>query len=176
MLSLFLQAIDLFGLPSRVRCDKGGENVDVGYFMLSHPLRGPGRGSIISGRSVHNQHIERFWRDLFVGCTCLFYQLFYHLEDVGLLNPDDPIHLWCLHFIYIPYINNSLATFLSAWSQHPMSSASGLSPLQLWQRGMLANYHSGHRVAEEIYGNHQQDDYVSESYHNSSLVPRHHKV
>ena len=42
--SLFRKAIDDWGLPSRVRCDKGGENFDVVLYMLNHPQSGPGRG------------------------------------------------------------------------------------------------------------------------------------
>ena len=35
--------------------------------MLNHPLREPGRGIMICGRGVHNQRIERLWRDAFGG-------------------------------------------------------------------------------------------------------------
>jgi hypothetical protein len=49
------------GVPSRLRTDRGGENRVVGMMMLW--LRGTGRNSFMVGRSVHNQRIERFWRD-----------------------------------------------------------------------------------------------------------------
>ena len=136
---LFQEAVSKYGLPSRVRCDRGTENYGVGYLMLNHPQRGPGRGSIIPGRSVHNQRVQRFWRDLFSGCISVFYHLFYHMEDTNLLDPTNVVYLFCLHFVYLPYINYAIKLFIDAWCSHPLRSTGNRTPTQLWIQGMLHN-------------------------------------
>ena len=60
VLSAFTNAVETYGLPSRVRADKGGENVQVAWFMLNHPQRGPGRGSFITGQLLNTIH-EAYW-------------------------------------------------------------------------------------------------------------------
>lgn len=48
VLDLFLEAVEIFGAPSRVRGDRGGENMEVAVWMIRH--RGPDRASFMWGR------------------------------------------------------------------------------------------------------------------------------
>lgn len=134
--NVFRQAVADCGWPSRVRCDKGGENIDVARAMLQ--ARGAGQRRVLVGSSVHNQQIERLWRDVF-RCVCHhFYTLFYHMEDSSILNPIHDLDLFALHYVFIPRINVSIAQFINAWNHHPLRTERGLSPLQLWQRGIMS--------------------------------------
>ncbi|CAH3020428.1 unnamed protein product, partial [Porites evermanni] len=50
----------------------------------------------------------------------MYYQLFYFLEDEGMLDPFNTLHLW-----------------RNAWSRHCMRTVK--SPIRLWVSGQLQN-------------------------------------
>ena len=114
-----MEAIQRYNLPSRVRSDRGLENIAVGRFMIE--ARGTNRGSIITGNSVHSQRIERLWREVNRVVVSRFLNIFLYLEQCGVLDPESERHLYCLHFVYLPLINTALRELTSAWNDHPVT-------------------------------------------------------
>ena len=57
--SAFLTPVSEYGIPSKIRVDRGGENMIVARWMLDHSLLRSDEQCVIAGRSVHNQRIER---------------------------------------------------------------------------------------------------------------------
>ena len=168
---LFLVAVQNFNLPSRVRSDQGLENVLVARHMIES--RGSERHSMLTGSSTHNQRIERLWRDMHSSVTLLYYRLFYHLEQQDLLDPLNNLHLWALHFVYLPRINRSLKEFILSWNNHPMRTTCHKSPQQLYTAGSLLLQNSNIEAfdsAEDVHDNYGIDPTYISSTPNSELV------
>ncbi|XP_061197767.1 uncharacterized protein LOC133205891 [Saccostrea echinata] len=87
VLQHFVNACEQYGIPSRVRSDYGKENIMVSMFITM--VNGQDRHSHITGRSVHNQRVERLWRDVHSQVIQQYYDKFYRMEDQGLLDPEN---------------------------------------------------------------------------------------
>ncbi|XP_056432653.1 uncharacterized protein LOC130371051 [Gadus chalcogrammus] len=136
VLDAFLGAVRQYGVPSRVRSDKGRENFEVAYYMVDNC--GPNRNSHITGRSVHNQRIERLWRDVYTQVLDLFHTLFHEMEASWMLNPDSEIHLFALHWVFLSLVQSHLRHFQDAWNFHSLRTENSQSPYQLWLRNISA--------------------------------------
>ena len=151
----FTNAISEYSLPSCVRSDYGMEN----YMVVCHMLwyLGLNHGSAITGCSTHNQRIERLWRDLHQSVTKMYYQLFYFLEHHGLLDPLNEVHLYSLHYVYLPCINTAISIFRDGWNNHGLRTMHNSSPCQLFVSGAPRLYHSG--IAALDFFNDVDDSY-----------------
>lgn len=134
VLKSFKNGISIYGIPCKVRSDYGGENIDVWRFMIaSHGLD---YTSVISGSSVHNERVERLWRDVNRSVSSVFRDVFRSLESEGVLDPLNDVDLYCLHYIFLPRINKSLSEFQLSWNNHGLSSESNMTPIQLHFEGL----------------------------------------
>ena len=75
-LDCFVKATQEYGMPSRVRTDRGGENVSVGGYI--EEVRGQGRCSYLA---VHKTQIERLWRDVFASVSASYRATFCELQQ-----------------------------------------------------------------------------------------------
>jgi hypothetical protein len=90
------------------------------------------------------------WRDLFAGCTHLFYNLFYFMEECGLLDPSNECHIAALHYVFQQRINKSLDLFKTGHNQGPISTEGNSSPEQLWINGTMRNRNPNGTIAREF--------------------------
>ena len=135
VLEVFLHGVLVYGLPEGVRSDHGGENIDVWKHMLSIH-QDP--SCVITGNSVHNERIERMWRDVTRNVSSSFIAIFRELEAEEILNPDNEVDIFCLHVVFLPRVNKSLTEFQGSWNNHSLSTEGNMSPLQLCVLGLVS--------------------------------------
>ena len=70
--------------------------------MLTHPERGLGRRSIITGESTQPKDRKTLAQCIFR--MSLFLEF---LEDTGILDVDDVLDLYTLHYVFLPLIQSN---------------------------------------------------------------------
>jgi hypothetical protein len=129
ILNLFTEGVIEYTLPSRVRTDKGTENVRIAEYMIN--ARGSFRGSIITGRSTRNQRIERFWRDVRKEVLNFYIILFNFWVDTYYIDFNTVRVKFIIHYMFMRRINDDLANFRRVWNDHPLSTEHHQTPNQL---------------------------------------------
>jgi len=74
------------------------------------------RGAASLQGHEHNQRIERLWRDVFCCASHLYFYTFYSMELSGILDTDNSVHLFTLHLVFQPRINQALCQFTEAFN------------------------------------------------------------
>ena len=141
---LFLNSMSTYKCPRRIQSDHGTENVDVARWMLQH--FGPGSKPVLTGLSVHNQRIERLWKDV----INYFRNLFFYLESQDLLDPLDEVQLFALHYVFKPRIHRALTLFATQWNNHPLSTERNRSPYQVWVQGFYEFANSSYETVRDV--------------------------
>ena len=132
VLNAFREGMEKYGLPAKVRTDHGGENIEVWRMMLDeHDV---GEKCVIVGSSTHNERIERLWRDVHRSVIVTFGNLFRALEAEDHFDHLNEVDIYCLHYVFVPRINQALSSFVEGWN-----TEGNQTPYQLFVMGLLPN-------------------------------------
>ena len=72
------------------------------------------------------------------------------MEEAGYLDVGNEVNMFCLHYVFIPRINQHLEHFINGWNDHPIRTARNRMPNQLWISGLCNIAISTDIAAEEI--------------------------
>jgi hypothetical protein len=120
--SYYIKSVRELGfIPRTLRLDAGTENVvmaDVHQLLRQDQLNNFASKSVIIGKSVHNERIERFWSYLVMTYTRSCIDLFKDMRDSGVLDVSNAFHIECLRFCFIPVVQCDLNLVTETWNDH----------------------------------------------------------
>ena len=74
------------------------------------------------------------------------------MERMGLMDPDDPIDIFCLHYTAGGLLQRTIDTFVRTRNNHPLRTTGNLSPSQLFKAG-LSLIEAGEMPVSQVHFN-----------------------
>lgn len=65
----------------------------------------------------------------YTSVTSLYPEIFVNLEEQGAPNSDNDADIFCLHYVFLPRINQSLKAFQDGWNNHKLSTENNFSSI-----------------------------------------------
>ncbi|KAJ8310052.1 hypothetical protein KUTeg_011917 [Tegillarca granosa] len=144
----FVEGVKNYGVPSRVRADNGTEYVDTGRFIVE--VNGEDRWSFLTGPSVHNQRMERLWRDVYMKVIDTYYKLFLYMEEEKVLDIGNDTQKWVLQFVFTQRIDTALKEWMVIHNNHKIRTENNKTPNMLWFQSLLESDPVKFRSARNI--------------------------
>lgn len=96
--------------------------------------------------------IERLWVDVTAQVGAAWSDHFTLLELHHGLDINNANHIWLLHYIFLPTINDQLTFFVGAWNEHRIQIRNGpnRSPADFFGFDMLVHGARGHALPEDL--------------------------
>lgn len=82
--------------------------------------------------------------------TSTYHEVLHSMEDDGLLDVSNTLHIFLLHFVFLPRLGRDLQTFTAGWNQHPLCTEGNMTPQQLWDLGLLQHRTNENELKEHI--------------------------
>ena len=112
------------------------------YMIATHNLD---YSCVVTGSSVHNERVDRLWRDVHRCIASDFADTFRILERNGHLDPLNEVDMYCLHHIFGPRINKCISECKESCNHHALSTEGNKTPYQLFFEGL--NHECGSAIA-----------------------------
>ena len=92
---------------------------------------------LFKGSSTRNERIEKFWFYVNRKATFMYKNYFKYLEDQRVINFDNPLHRFIIHYLFLPRLNLEYANLIATWNNHKLSTERNRTPNEI-------TYHDRH--------------------------------
>ncbi|KAJ7036420.1 hypothetical protein C8F04DRAFT_954016, partial [Mycena alexandri] len=101
---------------------------------------------------VENIEIARLWVDVTAQVGATWSENFTMLELHHGLDINNVNHIWLLHHLFLPTINNQLTFFAQSWNEHQIQIRNGpnRSPAEMFYFDTLVHGTRGHALAADL--------------------------